>query len=150
MHIDLDQIRNLTLSSARQAAESVKSSSRQKRPKFVAASLASTAVDGLSNNTGNTSSGRNGSGPGSGQTTREQSEVVAETELERIFKKSDFRKMQVLGQFNLGFIVARLGKDLFIVDQHASGENDYMSLGFKITSNEMWGGGGRVYFSVLR
>ena len=28
---------------------------------------------------------------------------------------------QALGQFNLGFIIARLGRDLFIVDQHASG-----------------------------
>lgn len=30
--------------------------------------------------------------------------------------------MHILGQFNLGFIIARLGKDLFIIDQHASGE----------------------------
>ncbi len=30
--------------------------------------------------------------------------------------------MEVIGQFNLGFIIARLGADLFIVDQHASGE----------------------------
>lgn len=30
--------------------------------------------------------------------------------------------MEVLGQFNLGFIIARLGRDLFIVDQHASDE----------------------------
>jgi DNA mismatch repair protein PMS2 len=28
----------------------------------------------------------------------------------------------VLGQFNLGFILATLGDDLFIVDQHASDE----------------------------
>jgi DNA mismatch repair protein PMS2 len=27
-----------------------------------------------------------------------------------------------VGQFNLGFIVARLGRELFIVDQHASDE----------------------------
>ena len=32
------------------------------------------------------------------------------------------RKMKVIGQFNLGFIVAQLGKDLFIVDQHATDE----------------------------
>ena len=32
------------------------------------------------------------------------------------------RRMEVLGQFNLGFIIARLGQDLFIVDQHASDE----------------------------
>lgn len=47
---------------------------------------------------------------------------AAESELERVFAKSDFARMEVLGQFNLGFIIARLGRDLFIVDQHASGE----------------------------
>ena len=30
--------------------------------------------------------------------------------------------MRVVGQFNLGFILATLGEDLFIVDQHASDE----------------------------
>ena len=30
--------------------------------------------------------------------------------------------MEVLGQFNLGFIIARAGDDLFIVDQHAADE----------------------------
>lgn len=30
--------------------------------------------------------------------------------------------MQVVGQFNLGFIIARLNYDLFIVDQHAADE----------------------------
>ena len=30
--------------------------------------------------------------------------------------------MEVVGQFNLGFIIARLGQDLFIVDQHATDE----------------------------
>ena len=30
--------------------------------------------------------------------------------------------MQVLGQFNLGFIIAKLDNDLFIIDQHASNE----------------------------
>lgn len=32
------------------------------------------------------------------------------------------RKMEIVGQFNLGFIICRLEKDLFIVDQHASDE----------------------------
>lgn len=54
--------------------------------------------------------------------TREQIELRAEHELERVFSKEDFKNMAVLGQFNLGFIIARLGKDLFIVDQHASDE----------------------------
>ena len=30
--------------------------------------------------------------------------------------------MEVLGQFNLGFIIAKLDNDLFIIDQHASDE----------------------------
>ncbi len=30
--------------------------------------------------------------------------------------------MEVVGQFNLGFIIARLNSDLFIVDQHAADE----------------------------
>jgi DNA mismatch repair ATPase MutL len=30
--------------------------------------------------------------------------------------------MQVIGQFNLGFMLARLGKDIFIIDQHAADE----------------------------
>lgn len=36
--------------------------------------------------------------------------------------KSDFPKMKVIGQFNLGFILVRHGDHLFIVDQHASDE----------------------------
>ena len=53
-------------------------------------------------------------------TTGEEEEAIKE--LERVFAKQDFARMEVLGQFNLGFIVARLGKDLFIIDQHASDE----------------------------
>lgn len=30
--------------------------------------------------------------------------------------------MQILGQFNLGFIITKLNTDLFIIDQHASDE----------------------------
>lgn len=41
---------------------------------------------------------------------------------EKILKKGDFEKMEILGQFNLGFILTRLGNDLFIIDQHASDE----------------------------
>ncbi|KAI9006000.1 hypothetical protein BC832DRAFT_462235 [Gaertneriomyces semiglobifer] len=36
--------------------------------------------------------------------------------------KPDFHEMQIIGQFNLGFIIARLGTDLYIIDQHASDE----------------------------
>jgi DNA mismatch repair protein PMS2 len=56
---------------------------------------------------------------------------VAEV-LSRIINKTDFAEMEVVGQFNLGFIIARRRKstsssdramdDLFIVDQHAADE----------------------------
>jgi DNA mismatch repair ATPase MutL len=48
-----------------------------------------------------------------------------------VLSKADFNSMDVVGQFNRGFIVARLCKadnaegatdDLFIVDQHAADE----------------------------
>jgi DNA mismatch repair protein PMS2 len=58
---------------------------------------------------------------------------AAEAALARVIRKDDFANMQVLGQFNKGFIIARLqhegdgskapaSDDLFIVDQHASDE----------------------------
>ncbi|KAH9299316.1 hypothetical protein KI387_030998, partial [Taxus chinensis] len=47
---------------------------------------------------------------------------AATRELERSFNKEDFKKMKVIGQFNLGFIIGKLDEDLFIVDQHASDE----------------------------
>ena len=53
----------------------------------------------------------------------------AEEALSRVISKSDFERMEVLGQFNKGFIIARLRRqgekktdDLFIIDQHASDE----------------------------
>ena len=36
--------------------------------------------------------------------------------------KTDFSAMEALGQFNLGFLVCRLGDHLFLVDQHAADE----------------------------
>ena len=48
--------------------------------------------------------------------------TAAARELERVFDKADFAKMRIVGQFNLGFILATLGDDLFIIDQHASDE----------------------------
>ncbi|KAJ3282829.1 Mismatch repair endonuclease pms2 [Borealophlyctis nickersoniae] len=47
-------------------------------------------------------------------------DAQAVEELTRNIRKEDFARMEVLGQFNLGFIVARLEDDLFIIDQHAS------------------------------
>lgn len=52
----------------------------------------------------------------------QEAEVAAEAELDRVLSKRDFKRMRVVGQFNKGFIIARLGQDLFIVDQHASDE----------------------------
>lgn len=58
----------------------------------------------------------------------------ADEVLSRIIEKADFAEMEVLGQFNLGFIIVRRQKpgdvdgvaggmdDLFIVDQHAADE----------------------------
>jgi len=48
--------------------------------------------------------------------------VAAEEELKRHVSKDMFLHMKVLGQFNLGFIIAKLKDDLFIVDQHATDE----------------------------
>jgi DNA mismatch repair ATPase MutL len=47
---------------------------------------------------------------------------AAVSELERVFRKQDFRRMRIHGQFNLGFILATVDRDLFIVDQHAADE----------------------------
>ncbi|KAK5974455.1 MutL C terminal dimerization domain-containing protein, partial [Trichostrongylus colubriformis] len=47
---------------------------------------------------------------------------LAEKELDRTLKKSDFAEMSVIGQFNKGFIITRLRDHLFLVDQHASDE----------------------------
>jgi DNA mismatch repair protein PMS2 len=63
----------------------------------------------------------------------EQSDDAAEATLSRVVSKDDFEAMEVIGQFNLGFIIARrkvsstektedLHDDLFIIDQHASDE----------------------------
>ncbi|MQM12829.1 hypothetical protein Taro_045743, partial [Colocasia esculenta] len=48
--------------------------------------------------------------------------AAATVELEKYFKKQDFGRMKVIGQFNLGFIIGKLDQDLFIVDQHAADE----------------------------
>eukprot|EP00741_Cyanophora_paradoxa_P000117 tig00000057_g112.t1 len=42
--------------------------------------------------------------------------------MERVIEKEHFGQMRVIGQFNAGFIIAQLGSDLFIIDQHASDE----------------------------
>ncbi|BGP25673.1 ATP-binding mismatch repair protein [Rhodotorula toruloides] len=67
----------------------------------------------------------------------DEQEEAAEATLSRVVSKQDFEAMEVIGQFNLGFIIARrnvvadaveecdkpeVHDDLFIIDQHASDE----------------------------
>lgn len=47
---------------------------------------------------------------------------LAEEELQTEISKTSFSRMEIIGQFNLGFIVVKLDDDLFIVDQHATDE----------------------------
>lgn len=47
---------------------------------------------------------------------------TANKEFERLITKEDFEKMEVIGQFNLGFIIVKLENDIFLIDQHASDE----------------------------
>lgn len=45
-----------------------------------------------------------------------------EEELIREISKDSFKKMHIVGQFNLGFIITQLEDDLFVIDQHATDE----------------------------
>ncbi|UYV62634.1 PMS2 [Cordylochernes scorpioides] len=47
---------------------------------------------------------------------------AAEKELCKELSKDRFTSMEIIGQFNKGFIIARDGEDLFIIDQHATDE----------------------------
>lgn len=47
---------------------------------------------------------------------------VAEDELKLNLNKKSFEDMQIIGQFNNGFIITRLNMHLFIIDQHATDE----------------------------
>lgn len=55
-------------------------------------------------------------------------DLELETSKSHIIERTDFVKMEIIGQFNCGFILTRLIKDgggetrVFIVDQHASDE----------------------------
>lgn len=46
----------------------------------------------------------------------------AEEELKKEISKDMFKEMEIIGQFNLGFIIAKLNSDIFMIDQHASDE----------------------------
>lgn len=50
------------------------------------------------------------------------SHSAAESELVRVFQRAWFADLAVIGQFNLGFVLARRGADVFIIDQHAADE----------------------------
>ena len=42
--------------------------------------------------------------------------------MKRVFNKHDSKNMEIIGQFNKGFIIAKLENDIFIIDQHATDE----------------------------
>ncbi|KAJ8363841.1 hypothetical protein SKAU_G00126720 [Synaphobranchus kaupii] len=46
----------------------------------------------------------------------------AEDELKKEISKDVFREMEIIGQFNLGFIITKLKSDIFMIDQHATDE----------------------------
>ncbi|KAJ5078232.1 mismatch repair endonuclease pms2-related [Anaeramoeba ignava] len=51
-----------------------------------------------------------------------KSNSECEAQLQLVLQKEDFLKMEIIGQFNKGFIITKLGNDLFLVDQHAADE----------------------------
>lgn len=66
-----------------------------------------------------------------GETDLETTAKTAEERLSLTVSKSDFKRMRIVGQFNLGFIIAvrpassqngRDSDELFIIDQHAADE----------------------------
>ncbi|KAG8717558.1 hypothetical protein FRC08_007241 [Ceratobasidium sp. 394] len=70
-------------------------------------------------------------GPVSETNWEEPDVAQAELTLSRVIEKKDFLAMDILGQFNLGFVIVRLKElvepggvvdDLFIIDQHAADE----------------------------
>ncbi|KAM8888716.1 mismatch repair endonuclease PMS2 isoform 1-T1 [Synchiropus picturatus] len=46
----------------------------------------------------------------------------AEEELKKEISKDMFKRMDIIGQFNLGFIITKLNSDIFMIDQHATDE----------------------------
>ncbi|XP_054625109.1 mismatch repair endonuclease PMS2 isoform X2 [Dunckerocampus dactyliophorus] len=46
----------------------------------------------------------------------------AEEELKKEISKDTFKDMEIVGQFNLGFIITKLNSDIFMIDQHATDE----------------------------
>ncbi|KAM7381922.1 hypothetical protein PAMA_012671 [Pampus argenteus] len=46
----------------------------------------------------------------------------AEEELKKEISKDMFKEMEIIGQFNLGFIITKFNSDVFMIDQHATDE----------------------------
>ncbi|XP_070707660.1 mismatch repair endonuclease PMS2 [Pempheris klunzingeri] len=46
----------------------------------------------------------------------------AEEELKKEISKDTFKEMEIIGQFNLGFIITKFNSDIFMIDQHATDE----------------------------
>ena len=111
--IDMDAIREAYVARARLAQEREAAAAARKTA-FAAASMTTAAAS-------NAADADAGAGTADA-TANPAANDAAEDELRRVFQKDQFNEMQVIGQFNLGFIIAKLGDDLFIVDQHASDE----------------------------
>lgn len=70
----------------------------------------------------------------------ENKDLLNESQMRRVITKQDFLQMQIIGQFNLGFIITKLRGDLFIIDQHATDEK-YRFEKLKVCTRECVGGG---------
>ena len=53
---------------------------------------------------------------------REKKYTVPKALTLKTIEKEDFKKMNIIGQFNKGFIITELNNSLFIIDQHAADE----------------------------
>jgi DNA mismatch repair protein PMS2 len=59
--------------------------------------------------------------------------ILASDKIIKKFEKDDFSKMEIIGQFNKGFIITKLNSDIYIIDQHASDEKiTYENLLFNV------------------
>ena len=48
--------------------------------------------------------------------------ILSTDKIIKNFEKCNFSKMQIIGQFNKGFIISKLNSDIYIIDQHSSDE----------------------------
>ncbi|KAG2486047.1 hypothetical protein HYH03_015254 [Edaphochlamys debaryana] len=118
------RIRHLRAQQRRRQAQEQQQAAAEGGPgRYAVSSLQEGAEEGPGGGDGSAGAAApGGAGGGSGLGSRAEREAAAERELERVFAKEHFREMKVLGQFNLGFILASHRRDVFIVDQHAAAE----------------------------